>query len=80
MAEEIEWWEFESAEEMTDQIVGDVTFIIEQALDSRGQALVAFPGGSTPKPILEKLAQANLRWKNVTIVPTDDRLVPVDNP
>lgn len=80
MAEEIEWWEFDSAEEMTDQVVGDVTFIIESALDSRGQALVAFPGGSTPKPILEKLAQANLRWKNVTIIPTDDRLVPVDNP
>jgi 6-phosphogluconolactonase len=80
MAEEIEWWDFDSAEEMVDQIVGDVTFIIEQALDSRGQALVAFPGGSTPKPILEKLAQANLRWKNVTIIPTDDRLVPVDNP
>jgi 6-phosphogluconolactonase len=80
MAEEIEWWDFDSAEEMVDQIVGDVTFIIEQALDSRGQALVAFPGGSTPKPILEKLSQANLRWKNVTIVPTDDRLVPVDSP
>lgn len=80
MAEEIEWWEFDSAEEMVDQVVGDVTFIIESALDSRGQALVAFPGGTTPKPILEKLAQANLRWKNVTIIPTDDRLVPVDNP
>ena len=80
MAEEIEWWDFDSAEEMVDQIVGDVTFVIESALDSRGQALVAFPGGSTPKPILEKLAQANLRWKNVTIIPTDDRLVPVDNP
>jgi 6-phosphogluconolactonase len=80
MAEEIEWWDFDSAEEMVDQIVGDITFIIESALDSRGQALVAFPGGSTPKPILEKLAQANLRWKNVTIIPTDDRLVPVDNP
>lgn len=80
MAEEIEWWEFDSAEEMVDQIVGDITFIIESALDSRGQALVAFPGGSTPKPILEKLAEANLRWKNVTIIPTDDRLVPVDNP
>lgn len=79
MAEEIEWWEFDSAEEMIDQVVGDVTFIIESALDSRGQALVAFPGGTTPKPILEKLAQANLRWKNVTIIPTDDRLVPVDN-
>lgn len=80
MADEIEWWEFDSAEELIDQVVGDISFIIESALDSRGQALVAFPGGSTPKPILEKLAQANLRWKNVTIIPTDDRLVAVDNP
>jgi 6-phosphogluconolactonase len=80
MAEEIEWWEFDDADDLIDAVVGDVSFVIESALDARGQALVAFPGGTTPKPILEKLAQANLRWKNVTIIPTDDRLVPVDNP
>lgn len=80
MAEEIEYWEFEAVEDLIDAVVGDVSFIIESALDARGQALVAFPGGSTPKPILEKLAQSNIRWKNVTIIPTDDRLVPVDNP
>jgi 6-phosphogluconolactonase len=80
MAEEIEWWECESAEELIDAVVGDVTFIIESALDARGQALVAFPGGNTPKPILEKLADAPLRWKGVTIIPTDDRLVPVSDP
>ena len=45
MAEEIEWWEFDNAEEMIDQVAGDIAFIIESALDSRGQALVAFPGG-----------------------------------
>ena len=80
MADEIEYWEFDVAEELIDAVVGDVSFIIESALDARGQALVAFPGGSTPKLILEKLAQSNIRWKNVTIIPTDDRLVPVDNP
>ena len=80
MAEEIEYWDFDAAGDMIDAVVGDVSFIIESALDARGQALVAFPGGSTPKPILEKLAQANIRWKSVTIIPTDDRLVPVDNP
>ncbi|MGB5077835.1 MAG: 6-phosphogluconolactonase [Sphingorhabdus sp.] len=79
MAEEIEWWDFDAAEDLIEAVVGDVSFIIESALDARGQALVAFPGGSTPKPILEKLAQSNIRWKNVTIIPTDDRLVPVDN-
>lgn len=80
MAEELEWWDFDSVEEFIDQVVGDVTFIIESALDARGQALVAFPGGSTPVPILQKLAEAPLRWKGVTIIPTDDRLVPVSDP
>jgi 6-phosphogluconolactonase len=80
MAEEIEYWEFDAAEEMIEAVAGDITFIIQSALDARGQALVAFPGGSTPGPIFEKLVTSNIRWKNVTIIPTDDRLVPVDNP
>ncbi len=80
MAEEIEFWEFEEAEELVDAVAGDVGFIIESALDARGQALVAFPGGSTPLPIFEKLANnPAIRWKNVTIIPTDDRLVPVSD-
>jgi len=80
MAEEIEFWDFEDAEEMIGAAVGDVKFIIESALDARGQALVAFPGGSTAQPFLERLAATDLRWKNVTIIPTDERLVPVDDP
>jgi 6-phosphogluconolactonase len=80
MAEEIEYWEFDDTEEMIAAVAGDIGFIIESALDARGQALVAFPGGNTPGPIFEKLAKSNIRWKNVTIIPTDDRLVPVDNP
>jgi 6-phosphogluconolactonase len=80
MADEIEWWEFDAADELIDAVVGDVSFIIESALDARGQALIALPGGATPVPILQKLAQQPIRWKHVTIIPTDDRLVPVDNP
>ena len=79
MAEEIEWWEFDNAEEMIDQVADDIAFIIESALDSRGQALVAFPGGTTPKPIFEKLLEKGIKWKNVTIIPTDDRLVAVNS-
>lgn len=80
MAEEIEIWEFDDVEEMVDAVAGDISFIIESALDARGQALVAFPGGSTPLAIFERLANSNIRWKNVTIIPTDDRLVPVSDP
>jgi 6-phosphogluconolactonase len=80
MAEEIEYWEFDDADEMAEAVAGDIAFIIESALDARGQALVAFPGGSTPGPIFAKLVNKDIRWKNVTIIPTDDRLVAVDNP
>jgi 6-phosphogluconolactonase len=77
---EAEWWDYEDAAELAEAVAGDVAFIIESALDARGQALVAFPGGNTPKPVFEKLAAAKLKWKNVTIIPGDDRIVPVSDP
>jgi 6-phosphogluconolactonase len=77
---EAEWWDYDSPSEMADAVAGDVGFIIESALDARGEALIALPGGTTPGPIYEKLAKAKLNWKRVTIIPTDDRLVPVSDP
>lgn len=77
---EAEWWEYEDADELAEAVAGDIGFILESALDARGSALVAFPGGNTPKPIFAKLAQAKLKWKNVTIIPGDDRIVPVGDP
>lgn len=77
---EAEWWDYDDMDELADAVAGDVGFIIESALDARGQALIALPGGKTPLPIYEKLAAAPIKWKHVTIIPTDDRLVAVDNP
>lgn len=76
---EAEWWDYETPEELAQAVSGDVQFVIESALDARGDAVVAFPGGSTPLGPLERLKAARLRWKNVTILPTDDRLVAVDS-
>lgn len=77
---EAEWWDYDDMDELAEAVAGDVGFIIESALDARGQALIALPGGNTPLPIYEKLAAAPIKWKHVTIIPTDDRLVAVDNP
>ena len=76
---EAEWWEYDSAEEMADAVAGDIGFIIESALDARAAALIALPGGETPRPIYPKLASAKLNWKQVTVIPTDERLVPMDD-
>lgn len=77
---EAEWWDYDDMDELADAVAGDVGFIIESALDARGQALIALPGGKTPLPIYEKLAAAPIKWKHVTIIPTDDRLVAVNDP
>lgn len=76
---EAEWWDYDDAGEMAEAVAGDVGFIVESALDARGASLIAIPGGSTPQPIYPELAAKSLQWKKVTIIPTDDRLVPVDN-
>ena len=80
MSEEIEWWDYDDAEEMADAVAGDIAFIIESAIDARGAAVIALSGGKTPIPIYERLAKAKIDWKRVTIVPTDERIVPLGDP
>jgi len=76
---EAEWWEYDSLDELADALAGDVGFIIESAVDARGSSLIAVPGGRTGPLIFAKLAAQKLPWKKVTIIPTDDRLVPMDD-
>ena len=77
---EIEWWDYDDADERAEAVAGDLGFIIESAIDARGAAVIALAGGKTPLPIYEKLAQAKIDWKRVTIVPGDDRMVPLGDP
>jgi 6-phosphogluconolactonase len=79
--EEIEWWEFGSAREMAEQVAGDVGFVIESAVEAHGGARIAVPGGQTPDVIYEALSTNNgIDWPKVTLIPTDDRLVRLDDP
>jgi len=76
---EAEWWDYDSPEEMAEAVAGDVGFILESALDARGSALAALPADEVALAIFPKLAGANLKWKQVTIIPTDDLIVGVDS-
>ncbi len=78
--DEIEWWEFDTPAEMAEQAAGDIVFVIESAISAHGGARIALPGGSTPKPILKALVKnKSIAWPKVTILPTDDRLVPLSD-
>ena len=76
---EAEWWDYESPDEMAEAVAGDVGFIVESALDARGSALLALPADDIARTIFPQLASAAVKWKQVTIVPTDDRIVAVDD-
>jgi len=74
---EAEWWDYDTLDELAEAVAGDVGFIIDSAVSARNDALVALPGGKTGPAIYAELAAQALPWKRVTIIPTDDRLVPV---
>ena len=76
---EAEWWEYDSLDELADAVAGDVGFIVESAVDARNASLIAVPGGRTGPAIFPKLAAQSVQWKRVTIIPTDDRLVAMDD-
>jgi len=78
--DEIEWWEFDTTAEMAAQVAGDIGFIIDSAVEAHGGARIAVPGGRTPDSIYKALlANKAIDWAKVTLIPTDDRLVPLDD-
>ncbi len=76
---EAEWWDYDLLDELANAVAGDVGFIIESAVEARDASLIAVPGGKTGPAIYRRLAEQKLRWKKVTVIPTDDRLVAVDS-
>jgi 6-phosphogluconolactonase len=78
--DEIEWWEFDTAREMAEQAAGDIGFVIESAIEAHKGARIALPGGSASDLISAQLAKSKaIDWAKVTIMPTDDRLVALDD-
>lgn len=74
------WRCHEGPDALADAVAGEVAAVIERALASRGETVLALPGGSTPRPTFRKLAQLPLAWERVTLIPTDDRLVEAGSP
>ncbi len=79
--DELEWWEFDTPTQMAKQVAGDIGFVIESAIEAHGGARIALPGGGTADVVFKALlANKSINWGKVTILPTDDRLVPSGDP
>ena len=78
--DEIEWWEFDSPAELAEQVAGDIAFIIESAVEAHKSARLAMPGGADAEPIYAALLKLKeIDWSGVTLVPTDDAMVSLDD-
>ncbi len=53
---------------------------VQTAIAQRGLCTLVLAGGSTPKPLYEKLAAENLSWDKIHIFWGDERYVPVGHP
>nr|WP_255536432.1 6-phosphogluconolactonase [Pacificimonas pallii] len=73
-------WESESADEFAAAVAGDISFIIDQALDARREAIVALPVEDFLLPAYALVAEGKRNWRHVIIVPSYDALIAVDDP
>lgn len=67
---EVEWWDHEDAEAMASEVAGDLGFLIGQAIEGHGRALVAVPGTAAAVPGLLALGREELDWSKVQLVPS----------
>jgi len=49
--------------------------VLRQALETRGYASLMVSGGSSPKPLYERLSKVDLDWSKITISLVDERWV-----
>lgn len=59
--------------------IGSVADFVEDFVVQPGAKTICVPGGSTPFPIFDALGERNLDWGSVTLLPNDDRVVPMDH-
>lgn len=61
-------------------LAGIIAGQLQDAVDLDCRATLAVPGGSTPGPLFDTLARADIDWPNITVLLTDERWVAEDNP
>lgn len=68
---EVEWWDFDDLGSLASQAADDIGFVIDSAIEARGDAIVALPVGDAGALIARALAASDTDWSKVSIVPTD---------
>ena len=70
-----EWHQGADQLSLAEHLAGEIVLQINQAIEAKGQAIVVFSGGSTPKPLFEALASDEIDWARVVVTLVDERWV-----
>ena len=70
---------YESKEELHAALVERITKNLSDAIAEQGCASLLVSGGSTPKPLFEKLSRAAIAWEKVTVSLVDERWVDTES-
>jgi 6-phosphogluconolactonase len=72
--------EFPSREALAESLSGTIASVLTQAIKTRGKALLAVSGGTTPALFFRTLSEADIEWSKVTVTLVDERFVPESSP
>ena len=70
---------FDSKDEAGAWVASEIAGALGEAIDARGKALWLGCGGTTPRPVYERLADAVIDWDVVRLAQVDERFVPTDD-
>ncbi|MGC4029644.1 MAG: 6-phosphogluconolactonase [Steroidobacteraceae bacterium] len=67
---------FPDHDALAQALAADIARRLRRGVAARGAASLLVPGGHTPVPFFEQLAQQELDWSRITVSPGDERWVP----
>lgn len=62
-------------EELDITLCRDISAILNDAIEQKGQASIGVSGGSTPLNLFEHLSKTHLDWEKVSVFPIDERFL-----
>ena len=69
---------FATRDDLAARLCSALAEALKRALTERARASLVVPGGTSPKPVLARLAAAELPWDRVSVTLTDERWVPTE--
>ena len=74
-----QWYPPENAAASAAALADAVAETLQDALDKKGQAVLAVSGGRSPIAFFDALSQKDLDWQHIGITLVDERIVPTDH-